>query len=364
MKIELKEITVKELFEGYKDNQDSGVVAYGGRLDVRPPYQREFIYKEAQRNAVIDTVRRGFPLNVMYWAVREDGTYEIIDGQQRTISICQYLQSDFSVKINGEVRYWSNLRDEEKKPIEDYKLMVYFCSGTDTEKLEWFKTINIAGEELTNQELRNAVYSGPWVTDAKRYFSKKGCAAFQLSSKYVAGSPIRQELLETAIKWASDNHTEDYMARHQHDANAEELWAYFQKVIAWVRKTFTNPRKEMKGVDWGPLYSQYHENPQDAAAIETEIARLMADSDVTDKKGIYPYILDHEERHLSIRTFDDNTKREVFERQQGKCPRCGKQFPIEEMEADHITPWSQGGRTIAANCQMLCRKCNREKSDK
>ena len=196
MEIELKEITVRKLTEKYQDKNESGIVGYNGRLDIRPPYQREFIYKEKQRNAVIDTLSRGFPLNVMYWAVKEDGNFEMIDGQQRTISICQYVQGDFSLPLFNflDNRSFHNLQDDEQKKILDYKLMVYLCSGTDSEKLEWFKTINIAGEKLTDQELRNAVYSGSWVTDAKRHFSKNSCPAYEIGSSYLTGSPIRQGL--------------------------------------------------------------------------------------------------------------------------------------------------------------------------
>ncbi|GHT70309.1 hypothetical protein FACS189452_10950 [Bacteroidia bacterium] len=226
MKIELKEITVRELAEGYKDSQENGVVGYGGKLDIRPPYQREFIYKDKQRDAVIDTVTKEFPLNVMYWAVREDGNFEVIDGQQRTISICQYVNGDFSIKIGDDLLAFHNLQNDQQAQILDYKLMVYFCSGTDSEKLQWFKTINIAGEKLSDQELRNAVYSGSWVSDAKRYFSKNGCPAFKIGNDYLGGSAIRQEYLETAISWLSGGKIEEYMSQHQHDANATALWIY------------------------------------------------------------------------------------------------------------------------------------------
>ena len=246
MKIELKEITVRDLANGYKDNAEGGVVGYGGKLDIRPPYQREFIYKDKQREAVINTVKKSYPLNVMYWAVREDGSFEVIDGQQRTISICQYLKGGFSFQD----LYFQNLQNDEQDQILDYKLMIYLCSGTDSEKLEWFKTINIAGERLTEQELRNAVYSGSWVSDAKRYFSKNGCAAYGIGSDYLNGSPIRQDYLETTIDWLSEGKIEGYMGKHQHDVDAKALWVYFQAVIAWVNKTFTKKRKFMKGVDW------------------------------------------------------------------------------------------------------------------
>lgn len=360
MKIELKEITVRELSEGYQDNAENGVVGFGGKLDIRPPYQREFIYKDKQRNAVIDTVLKDFPLNVMYWAVSEDGSFEVIDGQQRTISVCQYVDGEFAF----EFRYFHNLQPDEKEKILDFKLMVYVCSGTDSEKLAWFRTINIAGEKLTDQELLNAVYSGPWVTNAKRYFSKTGCVAFQIGSDYLVGSPIRQEYFEKAIDWISKGKIESYMAVHQHDSNATALWLYFQAVITWITATFTKKRKYMKGVEWGPLYDKYKDVVFDTAVIETETALLIQDDDVTKKSGIYPYILTRDERHLSIRAFTDSMKQKVYERQNGFCTVCGEQFEITQMEADHIKPWHDGGKTLEDNCQMLCRDCNRSKSGK
>jgi hypothetical protein len=216
MNIELKEITIQELTKSYKDNAEAGVVGYDGKLDIRPPYQREFIYKDKQRDAVIDTIIKDFPLNVMYWAVQEDGDFELIDGQQRTISICQFVEGDFAF----EGRYFHNLQEDEREKILAYRLMVYQCNGTDSEKLGWFKTINIAGEKLTDQELRNAVYSGSWVSDAKRHFSKNGCPASGLGSDYLNGSSIRQEYLETVISWFSDDDIEGYMAKQQHKPNA------------------------------------------------------------------------------------------------------------------------------------------------
>jgi hypothetical protein len=369
MKIELKEITVGELAEGYKDNEEGGVVGYSGQLDIRPAYQREFIYKDKQRDAVIDTITKGFPLNVMYWAVRDEGGFEIIDGQQRTISVCQYVEGDFAFKD----RYFHNLQKDEQDRLLGYKLMVYLCSGTDSERLEWFKTINIAGEELTDQELRNAVYSGSWVSDAKRYFSRTGCPAYGLSSDYMKGTPIRQDYLETAIKWINDGEIEQYMAINQHKPEAKELWLYFQKVIAWVKATFTTLRKkEMNGLPWGEFYNEFKDAELDAGEIEEQIAKLMTDDDVTRRKGIYAYVLTGDERHLSIRQFSDNDKRAAYERQKGLCAnktRCltpgnsdGKKvFDIAEMDADHITPWSKGGKTEVANCQMLCLPCNRQK---
>ncbi len=361
MKIDLQEITVRELTNGFKDNSEEGVIGYGGKLDIRPPYQREFVYKDKQRDLVIDTVQKDFPLNVMYWAVREDGNFEIIDGQQRTISICQYVEGDFSI----EGLAFHNLPKDKQDQILDYKLKVYFCSGNDSEKLEWFKTINIAGEELSNQELRNAVYSGSWVTDAKRYFSKNGCVAYQIGSDYLNAQLIRQGYLETAIKWISDGKIEEFMSKHQHDQNASALWRYFQDVVTWVEATFTKKRtKFMKGVDWGTLYNKYKNEQYNTDKIEKEIQKLMLDDDVTKKSGIYPYILTRDERHLSIRAFSDTERQKAYEKQKGVCVKCGEKFEIEEMEADHIKPWHEGGKTTAENCQMLCKDCNRRKSGK
>lgn len=357
MKIELKEITVRELANGYLDQAEGGVVGFSGQLDIRPPYQREFIYKNRQRDAVIETVTSDFPLNVMYWAVRAPGEFEVIDGQQRTISICQFVDGEFAFKG----RYFHNLQTDEREQINEYKLMVYLCSGTDSEKLEWFKTINIAGEKLTNQELRNAVYSGSWVSAAKPYFSKTGCPAYVIGGDYLAGHAIRQDYLETVIAWINGGDVEAYMATHQHDPNANELWLYFQAVIAWVKATFTSYRKEMKSVAWGDLYNEFKDASLDSKTLEKDVARLMADDDVTAKKGIYPYILRQHEKHLNIRAFSPNQRREAYERQKGICPVCTKPYSIEEMEADHITPWRDGGRTDGANCQMLCREDNRRK---
>jgi len=358
VEIELKKVAVRELVKDYEDNNEGGVKGYGGQLNIRPPYQREFIYKDKQRDAVINTLTRDFPLNVMYWAVCNDGTYEVIDGQQRTISICQYVEGDFAFNE----RYFHNLQADEQEQILDYNLMIYLCSGTDSQKLEWFRTINIAGEKLTEQELRNAVYAGPWLSDAKRYFSKTDCAAYNIGSDYLVGSPIRQDYLESVISWISNGQIEAYMAKQQLKPNANELWLYFQSVISWVKATFVKYRKEMKGVEWGSLYAEFKDAELDSAKLEAEIAKLMEDEDVSKKKGIYHYVLTRKEKHLSIRAFSENQKREAYERQKGVCTVCKEDFEIHEMEADHITPWHEGGKTNAVNCQMLCKEDNRRKS--
>lgn len=293
MKITLKEISVRELSDGYVDNTERGVKGFGGKLDIRPPFQREFVYKDHQRDAVIDTASKGFPLNVMYWSVRENGEFEIIDGQQRTISLCQYVQGDYSVKVGSfaEKRAFHNLQQDEQDKLLDYKLTVYLCSGSDSEKLGWFKTINIAGEQLSDQELRNAVFHGEWVTDAKKWFSRPNCPAQAVGSKYLNGSAIRQDYLETAIKWnAHGGDIEQYMSHHQKQTSAKHLWDYFSDVIEWTEACFPNYRKQMKGVPWGPLFNAYGPDVIDTVRAEEEVKRLLMDDDVNNKPGIYSYI--------------------------------------------------------------------------
>jgi hypothetical protein len=364
MKIELTKIKIRDVYEGYKDSQAEGVVAYGGRLDIRPKYQREFVYKEKQRNAVVETVMKGFPLNSMYWVKKEDGNYEVLDGQQRTISICQYLQGDFSI----DEMYFHNLQKDRQDAILDYDMYIYVCEGGDTEKLEWFRIINIAGEKLTDQELRNAVYSGEWLTQAKRYFSKQGCAGASISERYVSVSVVRQELLELAIEWIATKQgrtIEEYMSIHQHDVECAELWEYFQEVIAWIPTVFVDyRRREMQRVDWGELYLRFGDRKMKPLAVKAEVDRLMADEDVTNKPGIYRYIFTQNERDLNIRAFNQSEKRQKYEEQGGICPACNMHFSIEEMEADHVQPWSEGGKTRLDNCQMLCKECNRKKGNK
>jgi hypothetical protein len=299
----------------------------------------------------------------MYWVKNEEGTFELLDGQQRTISACSYIQGDFSI----DYRYFHNLTEEEQNQILDYKLMIYICEGSDKEKLDWFKIINIAGEKLTDQELRNAIYTGEWLTDAKKYFSKNGCPASDIGKDYLKGTSIRQDYLETAISWIAGRENmeiEEYMAEKQHVKDASELWTYFQNVINWVGITFPNYRNEMKGIAWGKYYNEYKDKSFNPNELEEKIKELILDDDVTKKSGIYEYLIDGKEKHLNIRSFTKSMKRAAYERQDGICVKCGEKFEIEDMQADHITPWSEGGKTIKENCQMLCKRCNREKSNK
>lgn len=397
MKIQLKQIPIREVMNGYADNGDAGVVGYGGKLDIRPPYQREFVYGVDKRNEVIKTVRKDFPLNVMYWVLKRDryetdadgnlilhpdDEFEVLDGQQRTISIGQYVAGDFSVVMNGDPnpRGFDNLTPAEREQILNYNLQIYICAGEDRERLEWFDVINTAGEPLTKQELRNANYFGSWLSDAKRYFMKSNSPGYNIGKDFITieGSQSRGKGLETAIRWISGAGSGDdeviraYMAAHQNDLNAEALWAHFQKVIEWICAIFvvrdSARLKLMKDQAWGELYDKYASQKYDADELEREIEKLILDDEVENKRGIYPYVLSgrtfSDERHLSLRAFDDKTKQQKYAEQNGICPICKQHFSIEEMDADHIMPWSRGGKTTAENCQMLCRDDNRRKSDR
>lgn len=370
MDIELQLLKIRDLVEGYEDDGEGGVSAWAGKLDIRPPYQREFVYKDKQRDAVIDTVTARHPLNVMYFATRDDGTFEVMDGQQRILSICQYVNGDFS----HNQRSFGNLPSDLKEQILDYELQVYHCEGTPSEKLAWFRVINVAGEKLTEQELRNAVYHGPFITDAKKWFSKTGCPAAKEGEGYVSGSPIRQELLELALKWVclrdGLKDVEDYMDKARSNPNATDLWVHYQSVITWAKSAFPKVRKPMKTVNWGELYQKFGSSFPSSDELELKVSKLMLDDEVTNKGGIYPFVLDGNERHLSLRAFSEAQKIQMHEAQSGRCAKPSisghKQdivFELSDMEADHIKPWSEGGKTSLENGQMLCKMCNRLKSD-
>lgn len=370
MRVDKIQITIRELTQGYEEkglDGIEGIVAYDGKLDVRPPYQREYVYAPKERDEVIRTVKKEFPLNIMYWAKSADGHFELMDGQQRTISICRYA-AESERTFTVDEKYFFNMEKDLQEKFLNYPLDIYICDGTPSEVHEWFKIINIAGKILTQQELRNTAYTGAWLSDAKIHFSKPTCAAYNMAKDYVSGSPIRQEYLEKAIKWIADRDgfdtIEKYMALHQHDENANQIWIYFKRVIEWVETIFPNKRSKMKGVEWGLLYNKFKDVELDPDVLEKEIERLMLDDDVSNKQGIYTYVLTRNEKYLNIRTFTDNQKCEAYERQKGICNICGEYFALKEMEADHITPWHAGGKTNAENCQMLCKECNRRKSGK
>lgn len=376
MKQKVTTIKVRDLVNGYSSSEENGVRGYDGKLDIRPPYQRELVYKDAQQKAVIETILEDCCLNLFQWSDNGDGTYELLDGQQRTLSICKYINGDFNYNGLGFI----NQPTDIKEKILDFEIIVNIVKGEQSERLKWFEKINVAGEPLSRQELRNATYVGKWLSDAKDYFSKNGCAAFNKASYLIEKklSPIRQEYLELAIKWIthskSDDAIRDYMAKHQFDENANELKEYFCKVIDWVEDTFDIRnnfpkgyyRTEMRGLDWGTLYEKYHNNTYNPQVLENKVAELMANEEVTNKKGIYEYVLSNESedvaRALSNRTFSERDKRTKYEQQKGICPICGEWHDIKEMEGDHIIPWWKGGTTTFDNLQMLCKKCNGKKS--
>ena len=373
LKIDEKKVTVGEIVKGYINNDEQGVRGYDGLLDIRPPYQREFIYNEKEQQAVIATVLNGYPLNVMYWVKRSDDAecpYEVMDGQQRTLSLCEYVAGKFAYDFKN----FFNQPEDIRKRILNYPLTIYVCEGEASEKLEWFKTINIAGKPLNDQEIHNAIYAGPFVSDAKRHFSKTNCGAYRLGKDLVNGSTIRQDFLKKALEWMADHETRNgktqtlvgYMAEHQHDPNANNLWSYFQNVLNWAITNFNMKkfRKIMKGLDWAKYYDIYHEQTLDFKGMEQKISELVGDDEIQKQQGIIPYVLTGDEHYLDLRAFPDKIKLAVWEMQQHKCAVCGNEFDIALMEGDHITPWKDGGRTTIENCQMLCRECNRRKGSK
>ena len=366
MKIVMHEIPVREVAKDFFDDPELGCRGYGGSLNIRPAFQREFVYKDKQREDVIRTVQKNFPLNVMYWVRSGDGNFEMLDGQQRTISICQYVTGGFSL----DYKSFGSLTGTEREQILNYKLMIYICEGTDKEKLDWFKVINIAGEKLTDQEARNAIYACAWLDDAKKYFSKNGCPAQMMYGKYLSGQAIRQDFLEAALKWIADRDglesVDAYMdaQKQNHTPDASELRKYFEAVFAWVEKIFPKYYKDMQGIEWGKYFNRYGRKIFDAEEISRRVEELRDDEEVQSMSGIYKYILTGDEKYLNLRAFDKRTKTLAYRRQGGVCAECGKNFEFKQMEGDHIIPWSRGGKTTAENCQMLCKACNRKKSNR
>ena len=381
--------------DGFSDNGEDGVYAFGGRLTIRPAYQREFVYDQKEEEAVINTICNGFPLNSMYWALTEgsyttkvenedrvlipsdDAKFEIMDGQQRTLSVMYFLSHKFGIENNSI--YWDSLPDNVLDELLNYKFTIYICEGTEEQKLAWFRVVNIAGKELTEQELRNVSYTGSWLADAKRYFSKTNCAGYKLSKDYIKPKyeVNRQGLLETALSGIcvyqglkGENKIEQYMGKHKSDADADELWQYFQDVIAWVKKIFPKYYKDMSGLDWCDLYNKYHDKKYNSSQMKDEVERLHKDDEIQKSKGIYEYLLLKDDNlpvaisKLNLRTFSDTEKQRAYDKQGGICPMCGNQKPFEDMRGDHKIPWSKGGKTTEDNLQMLCKDCNLNKTDK
>lgn len=387
MKTTLKtDITVKDICEGfiYNELEGKGLFGLSGKLTIQPEYQRNYIYADGKKDvAVIDSILKGYPLGLIYFNKVNDDAFEVLDGQQRITSIGRFVTNRFAIQDENEMQqYFDGFAADKQKKILETSLLVYECEGEESEIKEWFKTINIAGVPLNDQELLNAVYSGPFVTLAKEEFSNSQNAHVQKWSAYVKGSVDRQAFLERALDWVSKGNIGDYMSSHRKDNNINELKTYFNSVIDWVSSVFIDVESEMCGRDWGKLYEEYHKNAYDPAKVSQAVQELYADPYVKNRKGIFEYILGGsvDTKLLDVRVFDEATKKSVYAKQTkdakaksvSNCPLCAighdankeKIWSIAEMDADHVAAWSKGGATSAKNCQMLCKTHNRAKGNR
>ena len=382
------DITVKDICEGfiYSKKEGSGLFGLGGKLIIQPEYQRNYIYEEEKKEmAVIESILKGYPLGLIYFNKLDSGRFEVLDGQQRITSIGRFVTNVFSIlDENNNERNFQSLPRDKQDLILNYKLLIFECEGTESEIKEWFKTVNIAGVPLNEQELLNAVYSGPFVTLAKEEFSNDQNANVQKWRAYIKGSINRQDYLERALDWVSKgkNNIQNYMSTHRYDTNITELKTYFNSVIDWVSGVFKDVLPEMRGLEWGRLYETYYKQPYNPKKVSEEVQRLYADPYVTSRKGIFEYVLGGsvDTKLLSVRVFDDATKKAVYAQQTAKaekkgesnCPLCAigheanknRIWRLNEMDADHVSAWSKGGSTDISNCQMLCKTHNRAKGNK
>ena len=387
METELKVYTVKELCEGFSYSETDGKGLYGlaGKLTIQPEYQRNYLYSENKSEkevAVIDSVLKKYPLGLLYFNKLPDGRLEVLDGQQRITSLGRYLIGKFSVMKNGDPYKFKTLNEDERQLIENTKLLVYICEGTETEIKEWFEIINIGGIVLNDQEKLNAIYSGPFVSAARKEFSNKEDARIQKWSCYISGSANRQEYLQEALRWVSHGNIKNYIQEHRRDTNINELKLYFNDVISWIERTFDNVYPKMKGLNWGELYEKYHNNPYDHVEVSKKVKELYNDPCVKDNKNVFEYVLGgcKDTKLLNVRVFDENTKTRVYIRQTDEakekhisnCPLCAighdankeKIWTQKEMDADHVLACSKGGATDESNCQMLCKTHNRAKGNR
>ncbi len=383
------DITVGAVCDGfvYNELEGKGLFGLSGRLTIQPEYQRNYIYKDMNREAaVIDSVLAGYPLGLIYFVKNEDGSLEVLDGQQRITSLGRFVTHKFTIiDRDGAPQYFKGLNEEEQRKILDTHLLIYECEGTESEIKKWFETINIAGVPLNRQELNNAIYSGPFVTAAKKVFSNSQNQMLQVWTKYVRGDVKRQEILERDLDWVSSAQGKNigkYMSEHRNDGNINELQTYFNSVMDWIDGVFVDVLPEMRGLEWGRLYESYHNTPYSRTAVHGRLEALYGDECVSDKRGIFEYILggEKEKKMLNIRVFDDATKKRVYARQTAdaeskgvsNCPLCAigennnrtKIWKLNEMDADHVTAWSKGGETTEENCQMLCITHNRAKGNR
>lgn len=386
MKTTLKtDITINDICKGFTYNELEGKGLYGlfGKLTIQPEYQRNYIYADGIRDvAVIESILKGYPLGILYFVKTGEDTFEVLDGQQRITSFGRYVIGKFAVKIDGMENYFSGLNEDLKQKILNTKLLIYECEGTETEIKEWFKTINIAGIPLNEQELLNAIYSGKFVTEAKREFSNSQNSNVQKWKAYVKGDVKRQDFLSCALDWVSKGKKEKYMSEHRNSDNINELKTYFTTVIDWISGVFKSVEKEMCGLKWGELYEKYGKHPYNPDEVDKKLKELYADGSVKKRSGIFEYILGGcvDTKLLEIRVFEDRDKRIVYENQTklanenqlSNCPLCAisdnanktRIWKLSEMDADHVTAWSKGGSTDITNCQMLCITHNRAKGNK
>lgn len=387
MKTTLKnDITIREVCDGfvYNELEGKGLFGLSGKLTIQPEYQRNYIYADGKKDvAVIESILKGYPIGLIYFNKTGDDTFDVLDGQQRITSIGRFVNGQFAIKDkNGHEQYYTGMANSLREQILNTKLLIYICEGEEPEIKDWFRTINIAGVPLTNQEILNAVYSGPFVTFARAEFSNSQNANVQKWSSYIAGDIKRQAYLECAFDWVSNGEIDNYMSKHRNDKNISELKKHFETVIDWVSNTFTDVESEMKGLEWNRLYQTYHKNKYDSSKVSVEVQKLYADGFVKSRKGIFEYVLggEVETKLLEIRMFEDSTKRSVYETQTAEakkkeisnCPHCAighdankkKIWSLADMDADHVAAWSKGGATDVKNCQMLCKTHNRAKGNR
>ena len=382
----LTDITVEDICKGfvYNELEGKGLFGWGGKLTIQPEYQRNYIYADGKKDvAVVRSLMSGYPLGLIYFVKTADGRYEVLDGQQRITSFGRFRTGKLAVKdANGMEQYYDGLADDLKERISGAKLTIYVCEGEESEIKEWFKTINIAGVPLNEQELLNAIYSGTFVSAAKEEFSNSQNANVQKWSAYISGSVNRQDFLKTALDWVSKGNIDGYMSKHRFDTDINELKTYFNSVIDWISGVFSDVENEMRGLEWGRLYETYHKTPYDPVEVSNNVQTLMADPFVRNKKGIFEYVLGGEQdtKLLDIRIFEEGTKRSVYtiqtkmatEQGVSNCPLCAmgheanrtRIWKLNEMDADHVSAWSKGGATDISNCQMLCKTHNRAKGNK
>ena len=381
------EWTVGDVCKGFifDKNEGKGLFGLDGQLIIQPEYQRNYIYGDGKRDvAVVESLLKKYPLGLIYFVKNKDGMYEVLDGQQRITSFARYVNQSwqFAVEIDGKPRYFDSLDKDLQDRITNAPLTIYVCEGEPSEIQAWFETINIAGVPLVKQELRNASYHGSFVTKAREVFSNTGNANMNRWQTYVKGDPKRQYILEAALDWVSNHNIDEYMALHRYDSSITELKNHFDTVIDWIDSVFDYTGSEMCGLDWGDLYRRFHNNAYSKENVSERVATLLEDTQVTDKKGIFEYILGGEENPilLNIRVFDQKTKKAVYlkqtkvaqEKGESNCPLCAlghdanakRIYKEAEMDADHVTAWSKGGATDIKNCQMLCRTHNHAKGNR